>query len=579
MADTLHLAEGIDVLAPEDGDRLRYNAAEAQLVIDFIETLCFGQNKWAGKPFVLADWQKNDVIRPFYGVQVEDETGEWVRYRRFLYLEIPKKNGKSELAAALALYHLLMDGEKDPKVGVFAADKENAGIIYGAAQYMVEHTYLGEPEEDGLPPCYCRPSVREIRTKYGGILKVYSSEAQSKHGYSLSCVIVDELHAQAKRDLWDVLTEGSDSARSQQVVLTLTTAGHDPDHSTIGWEIHEQCRRLLAFRRGEPERELDEDDPQWLPVMYGLSTITQDDPEKLAALNIWDPALWARCNPSYGISISPRKFRMDAKAAKQSEIKERNFRWLRLNQWISVQAVGWIPLTIYDKTQWHGDVYDLRGLRCYGGLDLSTTTDLTAFVLLFPPQEGLDSWVMLPHAWRPKATVTDAEQRDHVPYQDWARAGFITLSAGDQVDYTDVEDAVWQAAKQYNLHMLGVDPYLSQVLTQHFMTGDKQHHRAPISVVEIAQTMMSMSPACKELERLMRDHQMLHVHNTASRWCFGNVRMAVDGNENIKPMKNRSTGRIDITVAWIIAMAAAIAGEANLKDTINKHVMGADWSM
>ena len=573
MAELLTLTAGITVAQPDDGIRLRYSADAVTHVLDFLKLLVFGQNEWAGKPFETLPWEE-EAVRQFYGVQVQDDDGAWVRYRRFLYEEIPKKNGKSEFAAGLGLYHLLGDGEVRPQVGIFAADKKNADIIYQCAKYMVEHTALSQPE--GNPIAWCRDSVREIRTRFGGILKVYSSEAESKHGFSFSAIIIDELHAQPNRRLWDVLTEGSDAARRQQAVIVLTTAGNDPDRKSIGWEIHEKCRRILAWRAGTPEREGDQDDPQWCPIMYGVSVLTGDDPDRLAELDIWDEALWAQCNPSFGVTMSRRKFRAAAKAAKQSDAAERNFRWLRLNQWISTKDVGWVPLTLYDKTQWgpsakaERDVFvqQLLGKRCYAGLDLSTTTDLTALVLLFPPQEGLDTWVALFHAWRPADTAEEAEQRDHVPYKDWARAGFITLCPGDMIDYSMVENAIYDAAEAYRIECLGVDPYLSRSLTQRLMTPFRITNgpdgsvavraKTALEVIEIPQTMMSMSPPMKELERLIRGHEMLHVHNTCARWCFGNVRCAVDGNENMKPMKNRSIGRIDITVAWIIAMAAAM---------------------
>ncbi len=546
----------LPVSTPE-GEPVRYCPEAVERVERFFSMLVFGQNEWAGKPFRLLPWER-EAIRQFYGVQVQDEDGQWVRYRRFLYEEIPKKNGKSEFAAGLGLYHLLMDGESRPQVGIFAADKLNADIIYGAARYMVEHTALSQPELE--PLVWCRDSVREIRTRFGGVMKVYSSDAENKHGYSFSAILVDELHAQPNRKLWDTLTEGSDAARRQQAVIVLTTAGDDPDRHSIAWEVHEKCRRLLALRRGEPERPMDTDDPQWCPIMYGVSVLTGDDPDRLAEVDIWAEAVWKRCNPSYGVTMSARKFRAAARAARQSEAAERNFRWLRLNQWIATKDVGWLPLTIYDKTQWGPSAKEeraewlkqLKGKRCYGGLDLSTTTDLTAFVLLFPPQDGLDTWVMLPMAWRPMEGVLEAEQRDHVPYRDWARAGFLELCDGDMIDFTQVEEAVAEAGRRYELDTVGVDPYLSRTLTQRLQERS-------VNVIEIPQTMMSMSPAMKEVERLIRAHEMLHVHNTCARWCFGNVRCAVDGNENRKPMKNRSIGRIDVAVAWIIAMATAMA--------------------
>lgn len=577
MPEMLWLTPFLQVPEPDDGAQLRYSQEAVDVVMNFIRLLPFGQNEWAGKPFELMPWQEH-LIREFYGVQVLNDDGEWVRYRRFLYDEIPKKNGKSELAAALGLFHLLADGEKLPNVGIFAADKINADIIYQCAKYMVEHSALNQPEH--APIAWCRDSVREIRTKFGGIMKVYSSDADSKHGFSFSAILIDELHAQSSRRLWDVLTAGSDAARRQQAVIVLTTAGDDPDHKSIGWEIHEKCRRILAWRRGEPEQPLDTDDPQWCPIMYGISVLTGDDPDKIAALDIYDEDLWRQCNPSYGVTIKPRQFRAEARAAKQSEASERTFRWLRLNQWISTKAVGWMPLTIYDKTQWGPSAKSerevwifehLRGKKCYGGLDLSTTTDLTAFVLIFPPQPGLDTWVALFYAWRPEEGVLEAEQRDHVPYRDWARAGFLELCPGDMIDFTMVESAITEAAVLYDLKTIGVDPYLSRTLTQRLMN-------VGFDVIEIPQTMMSMSPAMKELERLIRSHQMLHVHNTCARWNFGNVRCAVDGNENMKPMKNKSTGRIDITVAWIIAMAVALF-KANQKPDLATAVAGEGFTL
>ena len=350
MPERLTLAPGVEVPAPEDGSVLRYSGEAVQDVLDFFSLLCFAQNEWAGKPFELLPWEE-EAVRQFYGIQVQDEDGLWVRYRRYLYDELPKKNGKTELAAGLGLYHLLYDGEERPRVGVFSSDKENASQIYEAAKYMVENTSLGQPEHD--PIAWAVDSRKEIHTKYGGVLKVYSADAATKHGYSFSAIIIDELHAQPNRRLWDVLTAGSNAARRQQAVIVLTTAGDDPDRTSIGWEVHEKCRRILAWRRGEPEREGDTDAPEWCPIMYGIGILTGDDPERIAELDIYDEALWYACNPGLGHNLKLRDFRADARAARQSEAAERWFRWLRLNQWISTKSVGWLPLTLYDKSQFN----------------------------------------------------------------------------------------------------------------------------------------------------------------------------------------------------------------------------------
>ena len=570
----------IHVPVPEDGAELRYSQEAADQVLDFFGLLVFGQNDWAGKPFELLPWEE-DIIRQFYGVQVRDDDGTWVRYRRFLYNEIPKKNGKSEFAAGLGLYHLLADGEKRPNVGVFAVDRENADIIYQCAKFMVENTALSEPAH--RPLAWCRDSVREIRTRFGGIMKVYSGEVENKHGPSFSAILCDELHAwtgKAGRARWNVLTTGSDAARRQQTVLVLTTAGDDPDRNSIGWEVHEKCRRILAWRQGRPERPQDADDTEWLPVMYGVSVLTGDDPDRLEALDIYDEALWRQCNPSYGVTMNARKFRAEARAAKQSEAAERNFRWLRLNQWISTKDVGWLPLTLYDRTQigpsakaereaWVRE--NLTGKLCFGGLDMSKTTDLTAFVLVFPPQPGLETAVALFRAWKPRQTVLEAEKLDHMPYRDWERAGFLSLCAGDMVDFRDMVDAVLEAKERYRLKYLGVDAHLTSMVTP-------QLQDSGVEIIAVSQTMVGMSPAMKELERLIRAGTMQHVHNTCARWCFGNVRCSVDGNENMKPMKDRSTGRIDITVAWIIAVAVWLVWKAQPPD-LNDALERGDYTM
>lgn len=579
-----------------------YCPEQGQFVCDFVERL---PTTDTGQPFSLYDWQRSTLDEFYSTMETDEESGELLRKYQYLYLEIPKKNGKSELAAALGIYHLIGDGELNAEVYVCAADRENASIVFNAAVFMLEtapwtakmiasgELKIVQSQKKIIYRQRKRAENGAMRWVTVGKMAVLSAEAYSKHGYKPSCVIFDELHAQPNRDLWDIMTFGAGSGRLQPVWIVLTTAGDDPDRKSIGWEIHEKAVAIRDARQlrsileqgGDPRqvlslRTVDEEElPQaqealltrdmsnWLPVMFGLTALYGDDPDELAKIDIWDEALWFQCNPSLGKHLKLRTLRLEAQEAKKSPAAEKLFRWLRLNQWISVKAVAWIPLTIYDKTQWGPSkkaerelwLEKLRGKKCYGGLDLSTTTDLTAFVLIFPPQEGLDTWVMVPCAWRPQDGVLDAESRDHVPYRDWERAGFLRLCEGDMINFTEVEDAVAQAARDYDLILLGVDPYLSRTLSQRLMDRD-------IDVIEIPQTMLSMSPAMKELERLIRSHEMLHIHNTASRWCFGNVRCAVDGNENMKPMKNRSIGRIDITVAWIIAMATAMVVQSRPPD-------------
>lgn len=548
-----------------------FDEEQAQFVCDFLECLTCS----SGVPLRLIDWQRN-MITEFYGQLIEDEddpAGSYLRRYQYLYLEIAKKNGKSEIAAGLGVYHLFADGEINGEVYVVAADRDNAGIVFAAAKYMVEQS-----------PALKKRSriVDSTKTIYdevsGSKLKVLSSEAYSKHGYKPSCVIFDELHAQPSRDLWDVMTFGSGDARRQPVWIVLTTAGDDPDRKSIGWEVHEKALAIYRWRSGARDEKA-YDDPRWLPIIYGLGLI--EDEDELKDLNIYDENLWRRCNPSLGKTLKMATIRAQAADAKKSEAAERLFRWLRLNQWIATATVGWIPITIYDKTQWNPPgckdwreaVQLLRGKTCYGGVDLSKSTDLTAFVLVFPPQEGLDRWVALPTGWMPLDGIDAREREDHVPYRDWIRAGFLHGCEGDIIDFEAVADAVVQAAQDYDLRMVGFDPYLGATVMQNIR---ERLAGTVTEVVEIPQGIRSISPPMKELERLIRAHEMLHVHNTAARQCFLNLRCASDDNENIKPTKKRSRGRIDITVAWIIAFATAMLQPA---PTLADSVAAADWHM
>ena len=564
--------------------------AAGQFVCDFVERL---PTTDTGKPFPLYDWQRDALMEFYSTLEPDGESGELLRQYQYLYLEIPKKNGKSELAAALGLYHLFGDGELNAEVYLCATDRDNASIVFRAAVFMLETApwtaKMIARGELKITKSKKQIEYRQLRRAENGgkrwvtvgLMAVLSSETFSKHGYKPSCVIFDELHAQPNRALWDVMTGAAGSAHAQPVWIVLTTAGDDPDRKSIGWEIHEraaairdarQLRQILA-RGGDPRRvlslrrvaleELEQaqeallarDESNWLPILYGLTALYGDDPEALEQVDIWDESLWRLCNPSLGKHLTLRTLRLEAQAAKRSQAAEKLFRWLRLNQWIAVKAVSWLSLTLYDKLQWGPSkmaeraewLQRLRGLTCYGGVDLSSTTDLTAFVLFFPAQPGLDCAVWLPYIWRSSKDLESAEIRDNVPYRNWERAGFLKICPGDTIDYADVESTIAEAKRTFDLKMVGFDPYLSRTITQRLMPI--------VQVVEIPQDMKNMSPAMKEVERGMLEHTMRHVHNTCFRWTFGNVRCAVDGNENIKPMKNRSPGRIDPAVALIIAVA------------------------
>lgn len=508
-----------------------FSEKRAQYAVNFIENLKHTKGKWDGVPFKLLPWQKQ-IIRDVYGTV--DDSGK--RQYQYVYLEIPKKNGKSELGAAIALYHLYADGEKRGEIYGCASDRAQASLVFDVAADM-----------------YCQSPVLRKRTKLtkslkiledipsGSVYKVVSSEAYSKHGLNASCVIFDELHAQPDRALWDVMTTGAGDAREEPLWFIITTAGNDVNRTSIGWEVHEKARKIIS---GELK------DPRWYCKIWGIEPDYQGD--------IWDEKLWYAVNPSLGETIDIDKVRQQAISARDNKAEEANFRWLRLNQWISLKKIGWLPITLWDDTQarWKRD--DLRGRECYLGIDLSTTTDITATAHLFAPDRelGETKWRFFVDPWIPEDNMVQREKNDHVPFSSWVRDGFVHATEGDVVDYGAIADWITQQTNLYDVKYICADPWHAEILRQ-LLPKELQD-----KFIHIPQTIAGMSPAMKELERLFREKSIEHEENPCGRWTFGNVVVASDGNENIKPVKNKSRDRIDPICALIDAMAAAVKLES-----------------
>lgn len=496
-----------------------FDAVRAREPIEFIGCLHL-TGDFYGRPFVLQEWQK-EVIGAVYGT-VKDNG---YRQYQYAYLEIPKKNGKTETTAALSIYHLVCDGPGG-QIYCCAAEREQASLVYKAAKQMID-----QDEELGKL-LKVIDSKKEIHNRdTGTFLKVLSAEAYSKHGLNPTVVIFDELHAQPNRELWDTMTFGAGAARKEPLWWVITTAGDDPDKKSIGWEIHEKACNV---------RDGTVDLPTWYVKIYGAP----DDAD------IFDEAVWHEANPSLGVSIDIDAVRSEALEAKASEAVEKNFRWLRLNQWVQLKRISWLPLTLWDETErtWRRD--ELRGKYCYVGLDLSSTTDLTAIALLFPPQSGLTEWRCSFEAFIPGENMKERVRRDKLEYDRWA-GKYLNITEGNAVDYEQVQVKIEELAKIYRIRWLCADKWNSAMMTQNLA-------KKGIKTIEIEQTMSGLSPGMKEIERLLRDNKLTHDINPLARWCFGNVIIATDGNENIKPMKNKSFERIDLIVALIDAMAAAV---------------------
>ena len=517
---------------------MAHDKQRALEVIEFIQLLNLVDDFY-GQPFVLPKWQ-HDILWDVYGT-VNDKG---YRKYNYSYLEIPKKNGKTTLIAALAVYHLACD-DNEGQIYCCAADRQQAELVYKAALSMID-------QNKTLSKMFkVTDSKKEILNKYTKTkLKVLSAEAYTKHGLNPTVVIFDELHAQPNRNLWDVMTFGAGAARKEPLWWVITTAGDDPDRNSIGYEIHEYAQKLVD---GEI------DDPSWYAKIYGAK---EDE-------DIFAEETWYKANPSLGITIPIESVRKEALTARNSESAERLFRWLRLNQWIATKRIGWLPLTLWDSTQGEWTIDELVGKKCYTGLDLSSTTDITALAHLFPPQEGIKEWRVIFEGFVPEEKMRERSNKDGVPYDKWVQKGYLHATPGNVVDYEYVETSIVQAALKYKMDTLCPDPWNTDQLVQRleknelveFTLSDKRQSTKQTQIILIPQDMKNMSPAMKEIERLLRRGELTHNNNPLARWCFGNVNLAMDGNENIKPMKNKSKDRIDIIVALINAMSQAMQRE------------------
>ena len=497
-----------------------FNEQKALDHIEFLQLLKL-TGDFYGQPFTLLPWQ-HEIIWDVYGTVREDGRRQY----QYVYIEIPKKNGKTEMIAGIALDHLFNDAPGG-QIYCCAAEREQASLVYRAVKQKIEQDdFLNETLN-------IVDSKKEIHNpETGTFIKVLSAEAYSKHGLNPTVVIFDELHALQKRDLWDVMTFGSGAARKEPLYFVITTAGDDPNRLSIGWEVHEQARKI---RDGELI------DDTWYVKIYGV-------PEDC---DIYDEKIWYEVNPSLGVSISIESVRQEAVKARNSEGAERLFRWLRLNQWVSLKRIGWLPISMWDDTEGKWNRTDLIGRDCYVGIDLSTRIDLAALAPLFPPKNGED-WRFMLEPFMPADSIRERSERDHVPFERWASDGYLNATPGDVVDYGFIAARIVQIDRLYNVKYFCGDPWHLEFLRQ-LLPQEIQR-----KFIEIPQTMAGMSSGMAELERMFRAKEITHEYNPLGRWAFGNVAIQTDGNENIKPMKNKSIERIDPIVALINAMAAAI---------------------
>ena len=496
-----------------------YDKAAADFAVMFIEQLKHTTGTWAKQKFELIDWQEQ-IVRDLFGILKPNG------YRQFntAYVEIPKKQGKSELAAAIALLLTCGDGEERAEVYSCAADTNQAKIVFKVAVAMVNSCSALSKR--------VKINLSEKKMTYlptDSTYQVLSADVANKHGFNTHGVIFDELHAQPNRKLYDVMLQGSGDARKQPLFFLITTAG--TDKKSVCYEVHQKALDIQAGRKI---------DPTFYSVIYGAA---EDDD--------WtDPKVWKKANPSLDITVGIDKVKAACESAKQNPGEENSFRQLRLNQWVK-QAVRWMPMEKWDACNFAVDEDELEGRVCYGGLDLSSTTDLTAFALVFPPMDEEDKYIVLPYFWVPEETLDLRVKRDHVPYDVWERKGFLETTEGNVVHYGYIEKFIERLGERFYIREIAYDRWGATQLSQDL-------EGMGFTVVPFGQGFASMSPPTKELMRLVLEQKIAHGGHPVLRWNMDNIYIRTDPAGNIKADKAKSTEKIDGAIAMIMALDRAI---------------------
>ncbi|HEM5078187.1 terminase TerL endonuclease subunit [Streptococcus suis] len=496
-----------------------YDKVKADRAVTFINNLSHTKGKWAGKRFDLLPWQEQ-IVRDLFGIVKEDGN------RQFLtaYIEIPKKNGKSELAAAIALYLLYADNEASAEVYGAACDRNQASIVFDVAKQMVQ---MSRPLEKRSK--IMGATKRIVNYSNAGFYQVLSAETGTKHGLNVSGLVFDEIHAQPNRHLYDVLTKGSGDAREQPLFFIITTAG--TDRNSICYELHTKALDILNGRKK---------DTSFYPVVYGLSD--EDD---------WnDEANWRRANPSLGHTIGIDRVREAYQQALDNPAEENVFKQLRLNMWTS-SSVAWIPEHVYAKGNDPIQYESLKGRSCYAGLDLSSTSDITAFVLVFPPRFEEENYIVLPYFWLPEDTLELRCRRDHVLYDVWERQGYIKTTEGNVVHYGFIEKFIEDLSEIYHIKEIAYDRWNATQMVQNL-------EGMGLTMVPFGQGYKDMSPPSKELYKLMMEGKIQHGGHPVLKWMGQNVVMRQDPAGNIKPDKEKSVEKIDGIVALIMGLDRCI---------------------
>lgn len=503
--------------------------AHADDAVRFLELLPQSKGRqWYGKRLELIGWQRR-FTRELFGRR-DPATG--LRRYRTCFVGVPKKQGKSTLAAGFVLKLTIADQEYGAECYGAAYDKDQAKIVYEVAQAMVELN----PELARMCRVKASKSLIEFprtRSKYAAL----AHDTEGSHGFNIHGLVIDEFHTWTDAELYRTLDFGT-AAREQPLTIIITTAGvYDPEL---------ECLKQWEYARGVRDGLID--DPTFLPVLF--ETPKDDAGEELLEWD--DPVAWHHANPSLGITVPVSYLETKARKAQHMASEVLDFRRLHLNQW-TAQLKGWLSMKHWKRC---GELdfreEDFYGLRAWLGVDLADTHDLTAISIVIPLD---DETLAIPvRVFCPDQTIATRTKRDRVPYDAWAKAGYLRVTQGPTTDYAAIRQEVHELAGKFEVEEVCSDPWNALQLMNELVTDG-------FRVVKIPQSAAHISNPAKELERAVTEVRVRHGGNPVLTWCAANATVRTDSNGNIKPDKSRSRGRIDPIVATVNGIYRAVCGK------------------
>ncbi|WP_169735444.1 terminase large subunit [Actinokineospora inagensis] len=518
----------------------------------FAEEICVHtKDRWARKPFILAEWQREDIVRPLFGeVRWDDEAACYVRRFRIAWIEIARKNGKSELLAFVALYMLCGDGVESAEIYGCARDTDQAKLVFNVASRMV-----------ALSPVLSRrlkvldSAARIVDEKTSSVYAVVPADALGNLGSNPSCVVFDEVLTQPSGDLWHAMRTGM-GTRLEPLLIAATTAGNDP--SSFAKAEHDECVKIA-------------DDPTRAPhrFVYLRNLPADADP--------WDETNWYHANPALGDFLSLTALREEALEARNNPAKENTFRQFRLNQWVA-QSTRWMPMHLYLACA--GTTLDhpallrerLAGKPAWGGLDLASKLDLTAWCLIVP--EGIDGHVSaLWRFWLPESAVAFLDERLDGRASRWVDQGWLTVTDGEVIDYDVIENDVVTDTGLLRVADISYDEWSGEPVRQ------RLEKRAGVPMYPVAQTYKGMTHGMTELMALTKSRNWSHHGNPIAAFCFDNVEVRhPPGEPDLirpdKPERGKTGRRIDAVPTAAMAVSGWRLRGQNIKKSGRMVVMG-----